>query len=720
MDRHKGPLRTSGSNGKGEGGAPAGFLDSALEIGWLLTAVLAPLWINLWSSQPFDPAKAALVRSLIWLLAGIWLGRRLLSRKRPLDALRRQPLFWPVAALAAVLVAATLLAPDPRLSLFGSFTRGQGLLTLLSYLLLFLVVGTQLRTIEEAQRLTTAIVLTAVPLIALGAAQAAGRDPLGLTTDAGSPVYATLGRPNFLGAYVAMLLPPTLALLWCALSRRRAALAALIAALLVGEGALVALSATRAPLLAAGAGLAAFAFFGLWPTWSRRQRLLAAAVAFLAALAGVSRLLYVVRQATAGSVAARRAIWSAVWELIGRRPLFGYGPDSLELLFPGVYPPELVYYQGRELFVDRAHNLFLDWTVAAGLVGVTALALLLGASFAMGLRRLARVHLAPAAARPLLAASLAAVAANLAGNLVSFDVTATAVTGWLLMALAASPALAAGDAQPLPAGERASGARPASWTRAAAAGLLVVALFVVIVQINGRLLLAGVDHRQATLHGAAGDWQAAVASARRAVDRWPAEPEHHRLLGRAYLGLALASGHADSRTLAQAEASLLTARDLRPQDVVAWTALGRFYHQVGVSLDPGALALAHEAFRQAVTLAPHDARLHVAWAEVYLAENVPEPAAQRLRRAINLDATDGLAYRLLGDVALAEGDAAAALESYRQAARWSPESALAHLGLARTYWALGRRVAALAALNRAVALEGGHPAVRWAQEQMAP
>lgn len=732
MDRQKRSLRTTGSAGKGEGGAPAGLLDGALEACWLLTAVLAPLWINLWSSQPFEPAKAALVRSLVWLMAGLWLARRLLSGKASRRRGRRVPLLWTAGALAAVLVAATVTAADPALSLFGSHTRGQGLLTLLSYLLLFLVVAPSLRTMEQAQRLMTTMVITAVPLIALGGAQAAGVDPLGLVTDARSPVYATLGRPNFLGAYLALLLPPTLALLLLARSRRRRAA---LAALLVAEGALILLTATRAPLLAAGGGLLAFTIFWLWPRWSLRQRLVAGGGALLAGLGAALGVGSYVQQATAGSVAARRAIWGAVWDLIRQRPLLGYGPDSLEIVFPRVYPPELVYYQGRELFVDRAHNLLLDWTAAAGVLGAAAFAAFVATFFVIGVRRLGRtgdddIRRARAGRRGLLAACLAAVAANLAGNLVSFDVTATAVAGWLFIAVVVSPALAA-EQEGAAAGDGPAGAAPASWPRVAAAGALLAATLMAVVHFNGRPLLADVAHRQATLAAGRGDWQAAVHFAQKAANRWPAEPAHHRLLSRAHLGRAhlgraayleraASSGRFDRDGLERAEAALLGARDRRPQDVAGWTALGRFYHQVGVSFDAGALPLAHDAYRQAMALAPHYARLHVAWAELYLDENRPDPAAHHLQRAVALDATDGLAYRLLGDVALARGDPVAALDNYRQAARWSPDAALAHLGLARAYGALDRPAEAHSALERAAELDAGHPAIRQAQEQMAP
>jgi hypothetical protein len=47
---------------------------TTLEAGWLRAAVLVPLWINLWGSQPFDPVKIALLRWLVWPLAAVWLA----------------------------------------------------------------------------------------------------------------------------------------------------------------------------------------------------------------------------------------------------------------------------------------------------------------------------------------------------------------------------------------------------------------------------------------------------------------------------------------------------------------------------------------------------------------------------------------------------------------------------------------------------------------------
>jgi tetratricopeptide (TPR) repeat protein len=146
--------------------------------------------------------------------------------------------------------------------------------------------------------------------------------------------------------------------------------------------------------------------------------------------------------------------------------------------------------------------------------------------------------------------------------------------------------------------------------------------------------------------------------------------------------------------------------------------MGALYRPVGAGMDPDALPLAHDAYRRAVTLAPTNGRLYAAWGQVYLAQERPQAAVQQLEMALALDNTDGLVYRMRGDVALAQGDVGGALQAYRQAVRWSPDSVLAHVGLARSYRALGQPQEALAALQRAADLNPQHPAVEMARREI--
>jgi O-antigen ligase/Tfp pilus assembly protein PilF len=682
----------------------------AIEAIWLLIALLVPLWLNLWGQQPFDYARVLLLRTLVWLMAGLWVLGWIWAGPPAspslLAALRRNPLVLPLLLLGAVWIASTHFSVDWRLSLYGSYTRGQGLLTHLSYLLLFLIVAAELRQPDQARRLFAALGLTALPIVLLGALQWIGLDPIGLTSDARSPLYTTLGRANFTGAYLAMLLPISLAL-YHASSRRFERWGWRL--LLGAQAAIIVLTLARGAWLAAVVGLSLYLLLRLWPTLARgRQSILpgAAAAAALTVLGGGAVALL---QSQAGSLAARATIWRATLDLIRQRPWFGYGLDSLQIVFPAVYPPQLVYYQGRESFVDRAHNLFLDWMVTSGGIGLAAGILFFGAFFVLALRQMGRPEWARPTAEQLLArGALAAVTANLAGNLVSFDIVATAAVSWLLMGFIVASVLVREGTAPSP-GEGVESVPPTKVKRAnrllattAVAALVIAAIF----HFNLRPLGADVAHRAAVVHLTAGRWHAAQQRAQQAVAYWPSASAHHHLLGDLYLQGIAAGALVRAEALPAAEAAYLAVIDLHPLDPTAWAALGNFYRIGGALFAPELLDAAHPAYAQALRLAPHHASIHLAWGKAHLAQAQPEQALAHFQRAVDLDATYGEAYRLIGDVLRVHGGGQAeVLSAYQQAIHWSPRSSQAYLGLAAAHWQFGNTQAATEALAQAQRLD---------------
>jgi tetratricopeptide (TPR) repeat protein len=247
----------------------------------------------------------------------------------------------------------------------------------------------------------------------------------------------------------------------------------------------------------------------------------------------------------------------------------------------------------------------------------------------------------------------------------------------------------------------------------AAAGLAVLVSILVVtglVVANVRPLVADVATGRADERGARGDWPGAIRAGEQAVALWPGEPAHRLALSWAYLQRATGGAGDPLPWLQQAEGQLLAARDLRPGDVGVWAALGELYATWGRRWDAGKLPLAHQAYRRATVLAPNQATLYTAWGTLDKEVGRPAEAAAKFRRAVDLDATDGYAWTHLGDVELARGRAEEALAAYRQAVHWQPDLIYAHLGLARCYWQLGRRVEAEQALARALALDPGNPA----------
>ena len=146
---------------------------------WLLIALLTPLFVNLWVEQQFEASKVWLMRTLVWLLFLVWLGGRSAGhRMKPLAS----PVRNLVIVLGSVLILSTLLSTNRYIALFGTLDRAGGLLTQLSYLLLFVCVATQIDG-KDSRRLLQVMVWTAAPICLLGLAQAIGWQPL--------PVFST-------------------------------------------------------------------------------------------------------------------------------------------------------------------------------------------------------------------------------------------------------------------------------------------------------------------------------------------------------------------------------------------------------------------------------------------------------------------------------------------------------------------------------------------------
>ena len=670
------------------------FADGLLEIGWLLLAILTPLFINLSGKHPFELPKAAILRTVVWAMVGVWLIDVLLSRVSLWRELRDNPLLFPATAVAVVQILATVAGVDRGLSLWGGSERAQGALTTVSYVLLFFVVAARLRDRDQARRLFAAIAVTAVLLIGLSLAQILDRDPVGLISDARSPVYATLGRSNFVGAYLAMVLPVTLSLILMARGKWMQLAGAL---LMVGQLVVIALTLSRGAWLAAVSALCAF---GLLWNWRRLNRGWRAALTIVAGVALVTVLggtLWIGR--AAGSTAARLTIWRATVGLIAKRPVLGYGPDALELVFPRVYPPQLVYYQGRGATVDRAHNLLLDAAATTGLLGLVAGMTLLALFLVLGWRALRSAtgieH------KTLLIVCLAAVIGNTVGNLVSFDVTATATLTALLMAVTVALA------KTHPAEPAHSAVSQRSVRRWLAASAVLACVGCLAIALNFRPLAADVAIRVSEMRAAGGDWDGAINAAERAVAYQPAQPENRLSLSWALLQRAQQEANAPLPWLKRAEGQLLAALELRPRDHRIWAALGELYGVWANRWDAGQLPLAHESYRRATELAPYNATLYVAWGMVDLDAGRFAPAAERFRKAVDLDATDGHAFLHLGNAEYGLANVASALNAYGRAVRWIPDSSQALLGVARCSWQLGQRDEADAALKRAQQLDPG-------------
>jgi O-antigen ligase len=343
------------------------------------------------------------------------------------------------------LAVCNLASLNPHRAFWGGLERMEGWITLVHLLAFFVVAGAALGAEDLWRRWWLAFVAGSALVCGYGLLQLAGLAPISRDP---TRIDALFGNPEFLAGYLLFALAATL---WLALGSdgrplRPAprlgllALAALQAVILLASG-------TRGAVVALAAGAA----FGLaaWAATSGRGGRLAAAAMLGIGIAGASAVVAVrdsplvaqnpvlarLTHMGAEALSARFSLWRMAWDGVQARPVLGWGQEGFVHVFNRFYDPA---FAAQEPWFDRAHSIYLDVLVAAGLPGLGLfLALVLAGAY--GLWR------APWP-RPARIALLGGLVAYAVQGLVVFDSLMTYVPLVALLAMAHAT-----RARPLPA-----------------------------------------------------------------------------------------------------------------------------------------------------------------------------------------------------------------------------------------------------------------------------
>ncbi len=180
----------------------------------------------------------------------------------------------------------------------------------------------------------------------------------------------------------------------------------------------------------------------------------------------------------------------------------------------------------------------------------------------------------------------------------------------------------------------------------------------------------------------------------------PLPTNHDRAAYHAALGLTAAQ----LGSFEQAEEAMREAIALRPTDPVLYTQLAAIYAQEAVE-NPENNKWPMRLMNKQLLLAPTIALTYQQYADLALRSGDGETALTQAQRAVDLDATDGIAFGILGWAQLQGGNLQAAQSAFEQAVKWQPDSADFHLGLATVYFQQGRFDAARQAVQRSLSLD---------------
>ena len=309
----------------------------------------------------------------------------------------RTRLSLPVFLVVGWTAASAAGGSDVGRSLLGSRESWNGLAATVAFAVVFVTVARAFDASHVKLALGVLWFGTGSAVLLYGAAQLLpGWDPIRWVpfADLGA-VWSTLGNPNDLGGFLAMILPVGIALL--ALVRRpfTRALASGLTVLLVVE---LVLTRSLGALTAGVVGALAVATF-LGP---RPLRTAAAVVAGVATLLGAGALAVVgtddlLHTGEGSTVSLRLGLWETAWRMGVENPVLGVGPDGFAAAFDDHRSEEFDEVFGPELVATDAHNLLLTRLAEQGFPGAGALLALLAFAFVLFVRTGQRLAARPSA-----------------------------------------------------------------------------------------------------------------------------------------------------------------------------------------------------------------------------------------------------------------------------------------------------------------------------------
>lgn len=309
------------------------------------------------------------------------------KKEAPSGSMLLQPLVVAVTAFVAIFTLAGFAGVNPSASFWSNFERGEGSFLMLHFLAFFLLLSLLFIKEEDWKNLFRATTGSGVLVILYGVMAAQG--VFGFVGNGWCERFAgSLGNPAYIGTFSIFMLFYVAYLLasgnWKSTYWQTWVLPLLVFLALYFFAFLL-LSQTRGGFLGLGVGLiAGFIYLALtFP--SRKWRRVALGIATLIVLLGALGIYYrqyidlapwcgagggnrILDVSLGGeTINTRFALWQQAIEAWKERPILGWGPENFSIAFEKYYNPI------HKVWFDRAHNIFFDYLVFAGILGLLSL-----------------------------------------------------------------------------------------------------------------------------------------------------------------------------------------------------------------------------------------------------------------------------------------------------------------------------------------------------------
>ena len=358
------------------------FLEIAIKTGLFLIPFI-PLVVARSLVFPFITGKHFAFRILVEILALLWL---VLMLKYQSGIPKKSPIIIAVSSFILVLGLADLFGIEPYRSFWSNYERMEGFIGLLHFFLYFLILSSVFTRAKEWLAFFYTSLGVSVVISIYGLFQLAGKLEI---HQSGTRLDGTLGNATYLAVYLLfhlflfMFLFLRTKVLWQKI---------LFASVFLLESFVLYYTATRGAILAFFISLVILAVTQVWQLRGRPRLIAATAMALLILVPVVfyairdtnfvkqSEVLSRIRNISFSeqTTQSRIIIWSMAWNGWKERPILGWGQENFSFVFSKHYDPRL---WKQEPWFDRAHNVFFDWLMAGGIVGLAAYLSIFGAVF---------------------------------------------------------------------------------------------------------------------------------------------------------------------------------------------------------------------------------------------------------------------------------------------------------------------------------------------------
>lgn len=321
---------------------------------------------------PFITTKAFAFRIVVEIVFALWMVLMLLNDEyRP----KRSLVMYGVLTFLLVIGIANIFGVEPIKSFWSNFERMEGYITLLHLGGLFLVTGSVFQAREWKWWWNTSLVASLI-MVFYCLFQLSGNLEI---HQGGVRVDGTLGNASYLALY--FLIHIFIALYYWVKSKTSVE-RWLYGILMIAQASILYATATRGAILGLLGGLFVIALLNInnkeserIKRWSRYA--LAVLVGFVLVFLMVKNSSFVTSSPVLSrfsnlSVSSlktegRAFVWPMAIEGIKEKPILGWGQDNFNYVFAEHYSAEMYKL---EPWFDRAHNIFLDWAIAGGLLGL--------------------------------------------------------------------------------------------------------------------------------------------------------------------------------------------------------------------------------------------------------------------------------------------------------------------------------------------------------------